>query len=409
MNDTQLEGNILRRALRRLGWTEAGSFRDVLQYWEPIALQADKHESSRTSERLVLPLREDASDSQDLLLDASGYLLQTYGEEFIQIIQTVKMMLTRHLDEIEVRRETNNSAGFIQWQLGNEAILSTREILSASAKAAASRKKRFFNAGSVISEEFLAQCFMGQTKVGSYVVTALTPAEASLATSRSKDNAKAYPRIEGRAVIETLAESLGAVRDAIDEVKNSGGQIEAFELAVASGVSHELLAALEPLTRGSEAGIEIAYFRAEDEGNAVETRPDRAAFVFTPEDSVVITKARDYFEATPDPKEARLTGEVTYLKNSSSAAEHQIKLATRVNGRPKMVTVELTPEQYDQAVEAHSRKRLFTVVGALEMKQRGSYVTTPEQVRVEETNISEVSETHKETHSVNTPLSLFEK
>lgn len=409
MNDTQFDGNLLRRSLRRLGWAEVGSFRDALQYWEPAYLVSGENKSGRSSDRLVLPLKEDASDAQDLLIDASGYLLQKYGREFEQVIETVRMMLTRHLDEIEVRRETQNSAGMIQWELGNEAVLSTRDMLSASAKAAASRKKRFFNAESVISEEFLAQCYMGQTKVGSYVVTALTPAEASLATSRSKDSAKMHPRVEGRAVTETLAESLSAVRDAIDEVRGAGGKIEAFELSVASGVSHELLAALEPLTHGSESGIEIAYFRTADEDDMAETPRDRASFAFTPEDSKIIAKARDYFEATPEPQEAHLTGEVTGLKNSSSAAEHQIKLATRVNGRPKMVTVELTPEQYDQAVEAHGQKRLFTVVGALEMRQRGSYVTTPEQVRVEETNISEVTEARRKPHPESMPLPLFDE
>lgn len=401
MTELSLSIDVLRRSMKRLGWSTVGSFRDDLQYWEPRRLEKQKT-GTLALPRVILPLQEDASDTEDLLDDATSYLSQQYGQEFKQVVETVRLMLSKHLDEIEVRRATSNDAGLIQWQSGNDAIVSTRHILSASAKAASSRRKRFFNAESVIAEEFLAQCFMGQTKIGSYVVTALTPANVSLATSRSQKNDKLHPRIEGRIVTETLAESLGAVQDAIAETRKSGGQIQAFEMAVFSGVSYELLSALEPLTRDTESSIEISYFRTEvNELVAEPTTAQTVEFAFTPEDNLVIAKAQEYFEASPQPKDARLTGEVTDLRNSSAESEHRIKLAAWVNGKPKSVTIQLTPEQYTSAVEAHGLGRLFTVVGELEMQKRSAHMNTPEQVVVEETLVNE-AKTQRKAQSTST-------
>lgn len=406
MTDPINSGDVVRRSLRRLGWAAVGSFRDTLQYWEPRE-RLEEHIGQLRIPRVVLPVSDQLSDAEDLLEEAEEFLAQQYREEYSQAVATVRLMLSRHLDEVEVRRATSNSAGLIQWQLGNEAVVSTRELLAASAKAASSKKKRFYNAESIIADEFLSQCYMGQTKVGSYVVTALTPAEASLPTSASKK--KSHPRIEGRLVTETLADSLEAVRDAIAEAKSTNGQIEAFEIAVAAGVSHELLSALEPLTRGTESGIEIAYFRtANDDLSEISRTPRTAEFAFTPEDSLVISRAREYFEASPQPKPARLTGEVTDLKNSSAEGEHRIKLAARVNGKPKIVTVQLLPEQYDSAMQAHGRGRLFTVIGELEMIKRAAHVRTPERVVIEDTPVNEVQPPRQRVRSSAKPSPMFE-
>lgn len=400
----------LRRALRRLGWAEVGTFRNELQYWEPRTSDRTRP-SSFGVDRLIVPLDDTAEDARDLIDDASATLLHRYGHEYSQTLQMIEIMIARHLDEIEVRRETPNAAGVIRWELGNEAVDSTRGILSASAKAAVEKRKRFAGAEQVISDEFLSQCYMGQTKVGSYVVTALTPAETDIVTSRAKPTRKKpVPRIASRLVTETLVTSLEAVKDAISEAHSSSGDRvdDAFELAVVSGVSFELLSALEPLTRTTESSIQVAYFRTDrDELTEAPVRASQE-ITFTPEDSAIIRQACAYFAKTPEPRSMRLTGEVTDLKNSSAAAEHRIKLAARVNGRPRVVTVNLTAEQYGSAVDAHGSGRLFTVYGELETRQRGAYVKTPETVRIEDAMVAESLHSPLDTSAGEGPVPLFD-
>lgn len=401
----------LRRALRRLGWTQTGSFRDALEYWAPKTPDRTAP-SSLGLDRLIVPLNDGTDDARELLDEASTSLFQRYGREYSQTLEMIELMIARHLDEVEVRRETPNGAGLIRWELGNEAIESTRGMLSASARAAISKKKRFAGAENVISEEYLSQCYMGQTKVGSYVVTALTPAEADILTSRAKpDPKKPSPRIAGRLITDTLVTSLEAVKDAIAEAQKAREDSvnDAFELAVMSGVSYELLAALEPLTRETESSIQVAYFRTErDEIDMDSTHRATQEITFTPEDSKVIALARSYFAQTPEPRSMRLTGEVTDLKNSSAAAEHRIKLSTRINGRPRTVTVNLTADQYASAVDAHGQERLFTVYGELATRQRGAYVETPETVRIEDAKVSDEVRPSSGLRSDARPSPLFE-
>lgn len=408
-----ITGSTLRRALRRLGWTQVGAFRNALQYWEPKSPD-EAATASHGLDRLIVPSDDLGPDSADLITEASASLLRRYGREYSQTLDMIELMVKRHLDEVEVRRETGNRAGLIHWELGNEAINSTKGMLSASARASLAKMKRFGSTGSVVADEFLEQCYMGQTKVGSYVVTALTPAEADILTSRAQTpKGKPAPRIPGRSITDTLVSSLEAVRDAISEAREARaeGADEVFEMAVAEGVSFELLAALEPLTQHTESSVQVAYFRTESDDVVEHDETQRAPHevIFTPEDSKVITQARQYFERNPEPKAMHLTGEVTDLKNSSVGSERRIKLATRINGKPRTVTVNLTPEQYARAVEAHGDERFFTVFGELETEARGSHVETPESVRVESMGLSDEIRSNRNVRSTATPESpLFD-
>ena len=161
--------------------------------------------------------------------------------------------------------------------------------------------------------------------------------------------------------------------------------------------------------QGTESGIEIAYFRTEiDADSDGATAAQTAEFAFSPEDSGVISEARKYFESSPQPKDARVTGEVTDLKNSSAESEHRIKLAARINGQPKSVTIQLTPEQYASAMEAHGLGRLFTVVGELEMRKRMAHMDAPERVHIEEALVNEVTSQTRMSNSNAMPPPMFD-
>ncbi len=391
MSDDTPNTAVLARALTRLGWRTVGGFREALSYWEPSARTRER------SERVVLPLIADAPDYLDLLGDAIRQMQNLYGRDFAEALELATLLLERKFDEVNVKRETDNDAGLIKWQSGNQLVDSTQGILAAAAKSSNLSRKRYSNAQAVIADDFLSQCYMGQTRVGSYIVTALTPSNQTFATSKATGKgAKKHPRISGREITATLVTALEAVREALDESAKKTANFAAFDQRVIRGVSFELLAALQPVTTGNESAIAVE-FNHNEESSLLTDRPRRVEVAFTPEDGVRISQARAYFEKTPAPKLVAMVGEITALKNSESDAEHQIRLHGRIKGKPRTVVVHLSEQQYDEAVRAHGSKRMFSVLGELEERTRGSVIAQAENVRVEQTPVSATLPDHPST------------
>lgn len=382
MSDKHMNPVVLTRALQRLGWHQAGGFRDTLAYWEPLG------RAHTRAERVVFPLAPDAPDYGDLLDDVAVRMHTLYGSEFAEVLSLATLLVERQFDEVDVKRHIDNRAGLIKWLSGNEMVDSTQGILAAAAKSSNLTRKRYAHAQSVIAEDFLNQCYMGQTKISSYVITALTPSAQTFATSKAVDaGSKKHPRISGREITARLVTSLRAVRDALDETPTAAETFDAFDERVIEGVSFELLASLQPLTSGDESAISVE-FNSNDQHTLMPDEARRVEFAFTPEDGTKIGRARAYFEQTPEPSLVSIVGEITTLKNSESDAERQIKLHGRLKGKPRTVLVNLSEEQYELALQAHGAKRMFSVVGELEERTRGSLIAQADTVHIEETSVS---------------------
>lgn len=99
----------------------------------------------------------------------------------------------------------------------------------------------------------MEQVFMGQTEVGSFIVTAHVPASTRFHTSQKSENvALKDPRkadlVSGRAIVDVFENAIGAVRETLTEFKRAP-RVEMFSELVPQGVSFELVRALATLTR----------------------------------------------------------------------------------------------------------------------------------------------------------------
>lgn len=393
MSDTSLDLEVLTRTMARLGWHPVGSFRETVEYWE---LDSARRTFGAPDE-IIVPIDPATSDFRSLLTRAERSLDALYGPQLRNIARMIEAMIKFDLDEVLLRRETPDLSGLIDWAGGNSMIQGARELLIASAKTTSKPRRRFANADTTIAEEFLSACRMGQTQIGSYIVTALTPTHGKFATSRSaKPGGKKGPVFEGRDITHTLVRALEASTAAILEA-HSGAEPASFESYVPHGVSLELVRALRQVVSNeveSSVSVEIRH----EDVLLDDARPTIREFAFTPSDSLVLTQAEKYFEESPAPRAAALSGEVILLKNSARGAEHQIKLRAIVNGAARTTTVTLTPEQYEEALRAHQDQVRLSIRGELELRSRSSVIEVADSVFVEKLPVARTKKAAPEVH-----------
>jgi hypothetical protein len=201
---------------------------------------------------------------------------------------------------------------------------------------------------------------LGQTEQGSFVVTLLAPIPPQLQASQQG----LFPSFEDepfeRQVTRRLAESLDALRGAVELAASGDGQ-GAFERAVADGVSANLCEAVAGLIAQS-AGIDISVTWAR-------TRPTLEAhrrIAFSTNDAEIVTEAARVFRARHPRPEVSLFGTVHTAKRRDEDVEGLVTLKAMVDEKPQSVRAVLDQSNYSIAVRAHDNKLPVIVKGDLE-------------------------------------------
>ena len=228
---------LLARALTDAGWRLMGKSKSGNARYEDIQFGARRW--------ILVP--------EDLRVPGAAELL---SDAWRQLVELSPGLLERILDQdfsglhdsVRFRKETAAPRGLILWHEGEQLVRAARETLAAGAKAFSGKRAYFGNSNSGIVQRYLSATYMGQTGIGSYVVTALTPV-LSLGEGLSKESA-ASP-VQGRDVTLSVATALGAAVEAIDHYQSTKS-VAGFREAVSRGLSVELARGLVALAEKAE-------------------------------------------------------------------------------------------------------------------------------------------------------------
>ena len=358
----------LGRILEQFDWQRDGEQSDRFAIW-----------SSRTGDEILVPLSDQRADYPRLLGQAWTAVLSRYGSAARETLNQMTVLARGLLDTTQWKKETNLAAGLITWKQGAELFDSAQMTLMAAAKTTRENRLYHGNASSHIAKRFIEASLMGQTEIGSFIITAHTPsAERFYLTQRSESLAAVDPQhayaVTGRQILDTLVIALSAVEEALPAQRKTP-EIDAMLDLQRSGVSHELLTALAHVTSSVESAVEVE--RAETSG-----RTRRVEFAFDPVDSPILERAARRFAASSlKPEIETVSGEVTLLSRGSSEPHRVI----RIDSGNRKVRVRLSAEDYDLALEAHSKEALLQVRGKVEREKKVSWIYNPERLVVVET------------------------
>jgi hypothetical protein len=338
----------LEAVLRSLGWRPEGGIPNLASQWLKYD---DPGEPS-----VLVPLNRNLADYTSRLWEALRELERVHGDQSELIITN---LLLPGLDEVTNEKEESTIAGSIPWTIGEKQILGFREILTASAKAAEVKERYYGRKRWSIANRFLAQVRMGQTRIGSYVITALSPVGA-IPLVDQKHTYEESLGITGRQVIETLVQSLETLKASTDEFTSSGND-EVFEEAVSSGVSLDLVRAVQKnLGTADWAATSIRWT------SRITAPAPSTEIVFDRSHVAPLTSAMARLTEVVLSRRVAITGRVTGLKRYEPGRPGTVELNVLegADDSVEFVLVNLG-ESYDDAIEFHRTGTLVRAEGEL--------------------------------------------
>ncbi|WUS96027.1 hypothetical protein OHA46_04710 [Streptomyces sp. NBC_00708] len=337
---------VLGALLARHGWQRRGGSGGSYSRWTPPGGTAG----------LLVPHTRTFPDSEDLLSEALTALARSATPSAREVL----VALAVPSDEIRWWREVPEPpAGAADWLGAEQLHGAARQILLAGALAVrgragyhgARRRRRALAA--------LGPVLIGPAP-GGRTLTAFVPVAP------------------GRPVAVRLHHALHATREAVDYQRATGG-MEAFDNAVAAGVSRELTEALVALVRGSEgAAIALDWAPAAGTPDGCPARPEPVEF--TPGDLPALRRAGARYLRDEPAVTVRITGAVVRLRRSGPRGAGIVRLRVLAGAEVPHVRIELDEEAYRIAGQAHLVGLPVRVEGRLESRGGFRRLTGASQV-----------------------------
>ncbi|MEY9913311.1 hypothetical protein ABIA35_009578 [Catenulispora sp. MAP12-49] len=351
--------------LEEAGWRLVGGRPNVYSRFAP----PDESVDGRTRS-LVVPLDMSAPDFEDSM---SAALAELSGAEYRDswLREISPRLGSAPSDQFKFRKESGAPIGLIAWRQGEQLIRSAQSALLAGAKTWQKRARYFGSREGRFAGRYLDSILMGQTAVGSYVVTAYAPTDTSVAVRGDAVNALGYENIDyvfSREVTVAVVRAMQATAEAVQHY-HSTGSYSGFDAGVASGVSSEMATALSGIASDSDgADIAIEWDRAVPLSDSSLD----SYFELQASDAPVLVAASEQLAEGDPARSVTVTGRVEVLTKKQAGGPGVIAIEIFGSESPRRVRVRVvSPDDHHQMVRAYDEDLAVQVSG--EIRREGNY------------------------------------
>ncbi|MEU2162639.1 hypothetical protein [Streptomyces sp. NPDC019208] len=347
---------VLGALLHRHGWRRRGGATGRYARWTPP-------EPGAGGTSLLVPESREFPDCEDLLGEALTALARSAAPSAREVL----VGLAVPSDEIRWWRDVpHGPSGAASWTVQEQLRSAARQLLLAGALAVRGRAGYHGARHRRQAQAVLEGVLVGPAP-GGRGLTAFVPVDS------------------GRSVAVRLHHALYATREAIDYQRATGG-MDAFDAAVAAGVSRELTEALVALVRGAEgARVAVAWSPSAGVPAGCAARPEPVEF--SPGDLPALRAAGARYLRDEPSVPVRVTGTVVRMRRSGTRGEGTVRLRVLAGAEVPHVRAVLDEEAYRTAGHAHLVGLPIRVVGRLESRggfRRLSDATDVVPVQVDE-------------------------
>ncbi|MCX5379391.1 hypothetical protein [Streptomyces sp. NBC_00091] len=337
----QVDPQVLGALLHRHGWLRRGGAVGRYGRWTP---------PGHGGTSLLVPENRTFPDCADLLEEA----LTALWRSGLPSAREVLFGLSVPSDEVRWEREIPQGPygfqGEAAWPAQEQLRSAARRLLLAGALADRARAGYYGARHRAQAERVLDGVLVGPAP-GGRRLAAYVPVDG------------------GRGAVTRLHHALHAAREAVDYRRATGG-MDAFDAAVAAGVSRELAEALIALVRGSEgARIALAWAPAAGVPAGCAARPEPVEF--SPGDLPVLREAAARYTRHEPAVAVRVTGAVVRMRRAAAGGGGTVRLRVLSGAEVPYVRAALAEEAYRIAVHAHLAGLPVRVSGRL--SRRGGF------------------------------------
>ncbi|MBO9621370.1 MAG: hypothetical protein J7500_01530 [Sphingomonas sp.] len=290
-----------------------------------------------------------------------------------QILRNIELS---SYDVVRIKAHDGAAASSIRFEEAVELLENGFELIASAATTAALDEPRSILRGRRPDEarEYLETVRMGQTEVGSFILTLLLPVTAENNAPALPD---APPRLFGRNVSNRLAVALSASRHAIQEARASGSGV--FIEAVDDGVTANFCSALASMLKtAGDLTVRI------DHGLQDEDTHPAARVAFTRDDIRHLSEGASILANKPNARPVALSGVIVALREASLRRPGTLTLKAEVDEQPHSVRIPFSRGERDIVIEAFRNKIDCTleVSGSLVKKGAQFALENPHSFRI---------------------------
>ncbi|QQW34000.1 hypothetical protein [Mycobacterium marinum] len=339
----------IERLLANTGWNQYGGIPDVSRQWV--------YEHGNFTHSVVVPLDSRFDDYTIRLRELLKRISEVYPRQLESILLEIELPSS---DELTNRKDSPSVAGSIVWKAGERQIVGFRKTLTASAKATEDRQRVFGRSHRKVAQDFMAQLRMGQTRAGSFIVTALSPTGPLPTTNKGGVYDEQLVGVTGRQVIETLEASLDTLRLATDEYLEHRNEA-VFDETIGIGVSIDLLRGVRE-NLGTADAIETTITWNLELPRKSKSRTSRTIFEARHREG--LAEAQSRLQKVVRSQKANVLGTVVTLDRDSPDEPGIITIRVLDGADANTVKLSLDRE-YNEAVESHKSGDLVRIRGTL--------------------------------------------
>jgi hypothetical protein len=298
-------------------------------------------------------------DANDVLVPES----RRFADYKIRVEQALRSIATNEgRSEEEVLRDVQSStfdllrirvdgpdteSGSLQLEAAAEFVSKSRDMLLAAACSTLDARAVYASNKPKAALNFTKGIKLGQTEVGSFVATPLSPVAPQLRPLQENLLEEVETPYERR-VTETLIRSLQYLDLATREASISG-DVSLFVESIPLGVSANLCDAVAGISSVTPGSIDITMSWAS-------TRPsrhsDKSSIIFDSDSVPIILEAARRFRETAPINDIELKGVVTNLARTPDAREGAVTITAYVEGHVRNVVATLGRDLYGVAIRA---------------------------------------------------------
>lgn len=347
--------------------------------WRPLSISTEQPyqvwRNDFVEQDVLVPTDPSRPDFEDLLWRAYRVLADDHGPQFERSARYLTFQKRSSLSATRWIKESSLDDGLIAWELGERTFEVARRCLSAAAKAAKEPRRYYGGAADYISKRFLEETFMGQTEIGSFIVTAYTPSDRQFFFSKSAEQSASSKMLSvesrsGEEIVERLETVVAGVRSALDDYRQNPND-EIFDELIPVGLSYEMSDALATLSTNGDGAVRFSRHTQ---------RHSTREYVIKSVESPVLARVANRLAVTREPQTVNLLGEVTLLDHVSTEEAHIVRLHVSNNPMVRTVRVRLSPDDYKKAIDAHKNDIPLRVSGLVEKEGRYNWIYAPTSV-----------------------------